>query len=71
MKAKDVYKKLADHLSALVMGCPPNEDLEEILRLNFSEVEARVALAIPTGVIPLQAIGVEEIRRDHCISDIM
>ena len=63
MKAKDVYKKLADHLSTLVMGYPPNEDLEEILRLNFSKAEARVALAIPTRVIPLQPIGIEEIRR--------
>jgi ferredoxin len=59
----DIYKRLADHLSALVMGCPANEDLQEILRLNFNEAEARVALAIPTGVIPLQLIGIEEISR--------
>lgn len=58
---KDIYKKLADHLSALGMGYPPNEDLEEILRANFNEAEARVALAIPTGVIPLKPVEVDEI----------
>jgi Pyruvate/2-oxoacid:ferredoxin oxidoreductase delta subunit len=58
---KDIYKKLADHLSALGMGYPPNEDLEEILRANFNEVEANVALAIPTGVIPLNPVEVDEI----------
>lgn len=58
---KDVYKELADHLSALGMGYPPNEDLEEILRANFSPKEAEVALAIPTRVIPLQPVGVDKI----------
>ena len=58
---KDIYKKLADHLSTLGMGYPPNEDLEEILRANFNEVEANVALAIPTGVIPLTPVEVDEI----------
>ena len=36
MKTKDIYTQLADHLSALGMGYPPNEDLEEILRANFN-----------------------------------
>jgi ferredoxin len=58
---EDIYKRLANHLSALVMGYPPNEDLEEILRVNFHEVEARVALAIPTRAIPLQPVDVDEI----------
>jgi len=43
------------------MGYPPNEDLEEILRTNFSPLEAEVALAIPTKVIPLQPTGIDEI----------
>jgi len=63
MEKKDIYAQLADHLSALGMGYPPNEDLEEILRANFSPVEADVALAIPTRVIPLQPAGIDEIIR--------
>jgi hypothetical protein len=61
VKAKDIYKQLADHLSSLGMGYPPNEDLEEILRANLSPREAEVALALPTRVIPLQPIGIDEI----------
>ena len=61
METKDVYTRLADHLSALGMGYPPNEDLKEILRANFSPLEAEVALAIPTRVIPLQPAGIDEI----------
>ena len=57
----DIYKQLADHLSSLGMGYPPHEALEEILRANFTPVEAEVALALPTRVIPLQPIGIEEI----------
>ena len=61
METKDIYTQLADHLSTLGMGYPPNEDLEEILRANFSPLEAKVALAIPTRVIPLQPAGIDEI----------
>jgi len=61
MKTKDIHKQLADHLSFLGMGYPPNEDLEEILRANFSPKEAEVALALPTRVIPLQPAGIDEI----------
>jgi NAD-dependent dihydropyrimidine dehydrogenase PreA subunit len=61
MKTKDIYRQLADHLSALGMGYPSNEDLEEILRANFNPVEAQVALAVPTRVIPLQPVGIDEI----------
>jgi len=59
--ARDIYKRLADHLFSLGMGYPPREDLEEILRENFTSREARVALALPTGVIPLQPTGIDEI----------
>ena len=51
---EDIYKRLAKHLSALGMGYPEKEELLEILRENFSPLEAEVALAIPTKVIPLQ-----------------
>jgi len=61
MKTKDIYKQLVDHISALGMGYPPNEALEEILKANFSPLEAEVALAIPTRVIPLQPAGIDEI----------
>ena len=61
METKDIYKQLADHLSALGMGYPSNEDLEEILRANFNPVEAEVTLAVPTKVIPLQPIRIDEI----------
>jgi len=61
VKTEDICKQLADHLSALGMGYPPNEDLEELLRANFNQVEAEVALAIPTRVIPLQPVGIDEI----------
>ena len=61
METEDIYKQLADHLSALGMGYPPNEDLEELLRANFNPVEAEIALAIPTRVIPLQPVGIDEI----------
>jgi ferredoxin len=43
------------------MGYPPSQDLEEILRANFTSMEAEVALALPTGVIPLQPAGIDEI----------
>ena len=62
MKEKGVFERLADHLSKLCMGYPPRADLIDILKENFSGKEAEVALALPTGVIPLQPVGVEEIR---------
>lgn len=61
METIDIYKQLADHLSSLGMGYPPHEALEEILRANFTPVEAEVALALPTRVIPLQITGIGEI----------
>jgi len=63
MGEHDLFKKLADHLSNLCMGYPPTDDLIEILRTNFSPQEAEVALAIPTGVIPMQVFGLEEIGK--------
>jgi hypothetical protein len=51
--SEDVYEKLSQHLASLGMGYPPKEELLEILRRNFSPpLEAQVALAIPTEVIP-------------------
>jgi len=57
----DVYKKLAKHLSSLGMGYPEKEDLLEILKETFTPLEAEVALAIPTKVIPFEPVAVSEI----------
>jgi ferredoxin len=60
MAANNVYEKLARHLSTLGMGYPPTETLIDILKENFNPIEAEVALALPTRVIPLQPVPVEE-----------
>lgn len=57
----EVYQKLRKHLSALGMGYPDKEELIDILEANFSPFEAEVALAIPTGVIPLEPASVDHI----------
>jgi hypothetical protein len=59
--SEDVYEKLSQHLASLGMGYPPKEELLEVLRSNFSPLEAQVALAIPTEVIPLEPAPVSEI----------
>jgi len=63
MRQKDVYQRLAEHLSNLGMGYPFREDLVAILKENFSEQEAEVALAIPTRPVPLQPVEVDEIQK--------
>src|SRR3990172_5621644 len=56
-----IYHKLAKHLSSLGMGYPEKEELLEILKENFTPLEAAVALAIPTRVIPLEPVPVAKI----------
>ncbi len=58
---EDIYRQLAVHLSALGMGYPVTEDVEEILRANFTPEEAEVAMALPTRVAPLQLVTVDDI----------
>jgi len=58
---KDIYRKLAKHLSSLGMGYPEKEELLEILKENFTTLEAEVALAIPTNVIPFELVPLAEI----------
>lgn len=60
-QGNDVYRRLAQHLSALGMGYPEKDELIGILRENFSAEEASIALAIPTRVIPLQPVPVSAI----------
>jgi hypothetical protein len=50
------------------MGYPLEEDLIEMLRENYTESEAEVALAIPNTVIPLEAVGVDEILQEINLS---
>ncbi|MCK5204138.1 MAG: hypothetical protein KAR15_09710, partial [Desulfobacterales bacterium] len=63
MEKQDVYEKLGEHLSRLAMGYPYEEDLIEILKENFSPSEAEVSLLLPTGVAPMQPVGVDEILK--------
>lgn len=58
---EEVYKKLAKHLSSLGMGYPQKEELLEILCENFTPLEAEVALALPTKVIPFETCPAEAI----------
>ncbi len=57
----DSYRKLAKHLSSLGMGYPEKEELLDILRDNFTPLEAEVALSLPTRVIPFEPTPVDGI----------
>ncbi|MCP4694994.1 MAG: 4Fe-4S dicluster domain-containing protein [Desulfobacterales bacterium] len=50
----DIYARLAKHLENLVMGYPFSDALIDLLKEMFSPVEARVALAIPNNLAPLE-----------------
>jgi NAD-dependent dihydropyrimidine dehydrogenase PreA subunit len=65
---EDIYRRLARHLSSLGMGYPEKEELLEILRENFTPLEAEVALAIPTKVIPFEPVSVNEITPPKNVS---
>ena len=58
---QDVYERLALHLSTMAMGLPYREELVDILRENFTPTEAEVALSLPTKVIPIQPVGIDDI----------
>lgn len=59
----ELYHRLARHLSSLGMGYPPGEELEDILRENFTPREATVALSLPTKVAPLDLAPIDEIAQ--------
>ena len=61
MADRRVYQKLADHLGKLGMGYPIRDDLIDILVENLTPWEAEVALAVPTGVIPMTPVSPKEI----------
>ena len=68
MQAQDVYERLGKHLSLLGMGYPYREDLVDILKENFTPLEAEVALAFPSRVMPLRPVGVDEIQKGVSLS---
>ena len=57
----DVYIRLAEHLKDLVMGYPYSDALIDMLKEMFSPVEARVALAIPNDLAPLEVVDADRI----------
>lgn len=63
MVEQDVYERLGKHFSRMGMGYPYRDDLIDILKENYTEAEAEVALAIPNSVIPLESVKVEEIQK--------
>ncbi len=68
MADKNVYHRLAEHLSNVGMGYPVRDTLLEILEENLSPDEAEIALALPTGVIPFLPVSVDEIMREVAVS---
>ncbi|MDR3567002.1 MAG: 4Fe-4S binding protein [Syntrophobacteraceae bacterium] len=61
MDSHDIYRRLADHLSNVGMGYPARDSLLEILEENFTPLEAQIALALPTDLIPLSPATVDDI----------
>lgn len=57
------YRRLARHLSALGMGYPDEDGLEEILMAGYSPEEVEVALGLPNAVPPLQPVSMAAIAR--------
>ncbi len=53
---ENVYHRLAKHLEDLIMGYPFNEALLDLLCEMFDPQEARVALAIPNNLSPLEVV---------------
>lgn len=62
MEDHDVYQRLAEHLNNLGMGYPIRETLLEILKENLTPSEAEIALALPTGVVPLSVVSISDIE---------
>jgi len=67
MAQKDTHERLAERLSLLGMGFPKEETLLDILRENFSPLEAEATLALPTRTTPLNPAGLEEIEKASSI----
>ena len=65
----DVYKELQGLLDKDPTGCPPGPEIDEILRILFTEEEVRVALGLGFRPLPVAAVaeragvGLEEAGR--------
>lgn len=57
----DIFLRLAKHLENMIMGYPFNEALLDLLKETFSPLEARVALALPNNLPPLEVVDLETI----------
>ena len=68
MKDQGIYERLMNHLSQLSMSYSPTEALLQILKENFNPEEAKVVLALPNKVIPLQGAKISEISKNVDIS---
>jgi hypothetical protein len=55
------YIRLARHLEHLIMGYPYTDELFDLLVEMFNPAEARVALAIPNDLEPMQVVSLEHI----------
>jgi ferredoxin len=67
---QNLYTRLAAHLERLTMGYPYADELIDLLKEMFNPAEARVALAIPNNLAPLEVVGLENIaaRSDLSLS---
>jgi ferredoxin len=69
---QNLYTRLAVHLEHLTMGYPYADELIDLLKEMFNPAEARVALAIPNDLAPLEVVGLETIaaRSDLPLPDV-
>ena len=58
---QDLYHRLAVHMEHLTMGYPYTDELLDLLKEMFNPTEARVAMAIPNDLAPLQVVSPENI----------
>ncbi|MBN1103247.1 MAG: 4Fe-4S binding protein [Deltaproteobacteria bacterium] len=65
---ESIYEKLARRLAAMEMGLPYKEEVVEILRANFSESEAGVAILLPVEGSPFDAVSAAEIATGSHLS---
>lgn len=57
----EIYQRLARHLGPLLSGYPYSENLIDLLKGGFKELEASAALAIPNDLLPLEVASFKDI----------
>jgi H+/Na+-translocating ferredoxin:NAD+ oxidoreductase subunit B len=55
----NIHSLLAGHLS--MMGLPPTDGLVDILKENFTQEEAKIAMMLPSTDIPLTPVTIDEL----------